>query len=351
MTGRVFRHRLFWPVAILILLLLSNLFFTPTFFSIEVKQGHLYGSVIDILRLGAPLILVGLGMTLVIGTGGIDLSVGSVVAIAGAVACGHIAGLPDQNSVSGVLVAIVMSIGLCLALGAWNGFLVAVLGIQPIIGTLVLMVAGRGIAQLITDGQITTINSDPYYLIGGGYWLGLPFSILVALAVFALSALLVRRSALGLLLEAVGGNAEASRLTGIRSRRLVWLVYIFCALTAGIAGLMISSNVNSADGTAAGLWIELDAILAVVIGGTALTGGRFSLVGTVVGALLIQTLTTTILTIGVPPTTVMLVKALVVTAVCLLQSPNFRAKMPRRREKPTPGLDAQQLQEQRKVPA
>jgi simple sugar transport system permease protein len=351
MTGRIFRHRLFWPVAILILLLLSNLFFTPSFFSIEVKQGHLYGSVIDILRLGAPLILVGLGMTLVIGTGGIDLSVGSVVAIAGAVACGHIAGLPDQNSVSGVLVAIVMSIGLCLALGAWNGFLVSVLGIQPIIGTLVLMVAGRGIAQLITDGQITTINSDPYYLIGGGYWLGLPFSILVALAVFALSALLVRRSALGLLLEAVGGNAEASRLTGIRSRRLVWLVYIFCALTAGIAGLMISSNVNSADGTAAGLWIELDAILAVVIGGTALTGGRFSLVGTVVGALLIQTLTTTILTIGVPPTTVMLVKALVVTAVCLLQSPNFRAKMPRRREKPTPGLDTQQLQEQRKVPA
>lgn len=351
MTGQIYRHRLFWPVAILILLMLSNLFFTPSFFSIEVKDGHLYGSLIDILRLGAPLILVGLGMTLVIGTGGIDLSVGSVVAISGALACMQISNLSSQDSVSGVLVAIALSLLLCLGLGLWNGLLVAGLGIQPIIATLILMVAGRGIAQLITDGQITTVNSSPYSLIGGGYWLGLPFSILVALAVFALSALLVRRSALGLLLEAVGGNAEASRLAGIRSRRLVWLVYAFCATTAGVAGLMISSNVNSADGNGAGLWIELDAILAVVIGGTALTGGRFSLTGTVIGALLIQTLTTTILTIGVPPETTMLVKALVVTAVCLLQSPNFRARMPRRRRDPSPGPDTPLVQEQRKVPA
>ena len=347
----IYRHRLFWPVAILVLLLLSNLFFTPSFFSIQVKQGHLYGSLIDILRLGAPLILVGLGMTLVIGTGGIDLSVGSVVAISAAIACGHIAGLPDQDAVSGVLVAIALSLVLCVALGLWNGFLVAGLGIQPIIATLILMVAGRGIAQLITDGQITTVNSSPFSLIGGGYWLGLPFSILVALAVFALSAVLVRRTALGLLLEAVGGNAEASRLAGIRSRRLVWLVYAFCATTAGVAGLMISSNVNSADGNAAGLFIELDAILAVVIGGTALTGGRFSLAGTVIGALLIQTLTTTILTTGVPPETTMLVKALVVTAVCLLQSPSFRARISRRRAGPALESDIEQIQEQRKVPA
>jgi len=348
---RIYRHQLFWPVAILILLMLSNLFFTSSFFSIEVKQGHLYGSLIDILRLGAPLILVGLGMTLVIGTGGIDLSVGSVVAIAGAIACLQISHLSEQDSVPGVLLAIGLSLVLCLGFGLWNGFLVAVLGIQPIIATLILMVAGRGIAQLITDGQITTVNSGPYALIGGGYWLGLPFSILVALVVFGLSAVLVRRSALGVLLEAVGGNAEASRLAGIRSRRLVWLVYAFCATTAGAAGLMISSNVNSADGNRAGLWIELDAILAVVIGGTALTGGRFSLTGTVIGALLIQTLTTTILTIGVPPEVTMLVKALVVTAVCLLQSPSFRARRPRRRPDRSPGPDSPRLQEQKKVPA
>ena len=134
-----------------------------------------------------------------------------------------------------------------------------------------------------------------------------------------------------MLLESVGGNAEASRLAGIRSRGLILLAYVFCGLCAGIAGVLIASNVNSADGNNAGLWIELDAILAVVIGGTALTGGRYFLAGTMVGALVIQTLTTTIYSIGIPPETTLLFKALVVTVVCLLQSPAFRAKVFKRR--------------------
>jgi simple sugar transport system permease protein len=330
------RHRLFWPTLVLIALLLSNLFFTPSFFSIQVRDGHLYGSVIDILRLGAPLILVGLGMTLVIATGGIDLSVGAVVAISGALSCLWISRLDDMDSLSGVLVAIALGVLLAIGLGLWNGFLVAGLGIQPIVATLILMVAGRGVAQLITDGQIITVRSSPYRLIGAGYWLAVPFSILVALGIFALSSLLVRRSALGVLIESVGGNAEASRLAGVQSRRLVWLVYVFCAGLAGVAGLMISSNVSSADANNAGLWIELDAILAVVIGGTSLAGGRFSFTGTVIGALLIQTLTTTIYTIGIPPETTLLFKGLVVTLVCLLQSPAFRAKVLRRRRQPPP---------------
>ncbi|WP_422769677.1 ABC transporter permease [Plantactinospora sp. WMMC1484] len=330
------RHRFFWPLVVLAILLLSNLFFTPDFFAIDVRQGHLYGSLVDIVRFGAPLILVSLGMTLVIATGGIDLSVGSVVAICGALACLRISELGDQNSVPGVLMAVGLALGLALLLGAWNGLLVAQVGIQPIIATLILMVAGRGLAQLITDGQIITINSSPYKLIGGGYWLTVPFSILIALLVFVLALLLTRRTALGLLIESVGGNAEASRLAGIHARRIIFTGYVFAALCAGVAGLMISSNVSSADGNNAGLWIELDAILAVVIGGTSLAGGRFSLGGTVLGALIIQTLTTTIYTIGIPPETTLLFKALVVTVVCLLQSPAFRAKVFRRRRKPPP---------------
>ncbi|MGW4638962.1 ABC transporter permease [Sphaerisporangium sp. NPDC004334] len=328
------RHRLFWPVAILVALLLLNLVFTDHFFNVEIKDGHLYGSLIDIVRFGAPLILVALGMTLVIATSGIDLSVGSVVAISGALACLQISDLRDQNSVGGVMGAVGIALALSLVLGAWNGLLVAGVGIQPIIATLILMVAGRGLAQLITDGQIITINSSPYKLIGGGYWLTVPFGIIIVLAVLALTAFLTRRLALGMLIESVGGNAKASRLAGIRARGVILTVYTFCGLCAGIAGLMISSNVSSADGNNAGLWIELDAILAVVMGGTSLSGGRFSLGGTVIGALIIQTLTTTIYSIGVPPETTLLFKALVVTIVCLIQSPAFRAKVFHRRRRP-----------------
>ncbi|GAT70651.1 ABC transporter permease [Planomonospora sp. ID91781] len=350
MTALV-RHRLFWPAAVLLLLLAANVAFTPGFLSIEMKDGHLYGSLIDIFRFGAPLILVAIGMTLVIATGGIDLSVGSVVAISGALACLHISGLPDQNDVGGVLTAVGLALGLALVLGAWNGFLVAGIGIQPIIATLIIMVAGRGLAQLITDGQIVTVNSASYKLIGGGYWLTLPFSILIVLAVLALTAFLTRRLALGLLVESIGGNATASRLAGIRSRGLTVAVYAFCALCAGIAGLMISSNVSSADGNNAGLWIELDAILAVVIGGTSLMGGRFSLGGTVLGALVIQTLTTTIYSIGIPPETTLLFKALVVTVVCLVQSPAFREKVFQRRGRRRPAAPQATDDEKVEVPA
>ena len=334
------RHRLFWPVLILVVLLLSNVVFTPDFFKVEVREGHLYGSLIDILRFGAPLIMVALGMTLVIATGGIDLSVGSVIAISGAMACLRISEQSDQNAVAGVVAAVAVALGLSLVLGLWNGFLVAGAGIQPIIATLILMVGGRGLAQLITSGQIITINSSPYELIGGGYLWTVPFSVLVAAAMTAIAVVLTRRSALGMLIESVGGNAEASRLAGIRSRRIILLTYMFCGLCAGIAGLMISSNVHSADGNNAGLWYELDAILAVVIGGTSLAGGRFSIGGTVLGALIIQALSTTVYTTGIPPETTLLFKALVVTLVCLIQSPAFRAKVFQRRHRPAPPVAA-----------
>ncbi|MER5177380.1 ABC transporter permease [Streptomyces sp. NPDC002896] len=320
-------HQLFWPVAVLVVLLLVNVPFTPDFFSVKMSNGHLYGSLVSIVLFGSPLILVAVGMTLVIATGGIDLSVGAVVAIAGALACSYVSDQADQSALSGVLLAMGLALLAALVCGLWNGFLVARMGIQPIIATLIIMVAGRGVAQLITDGQIITVNSEPYKLIGGGYWLTLPFSIFVVAVVVAVTVVLTRRTALGLLVESVGGNAEASRLVGIRSRRIKIMVYVFCALCAGIAGLMISSNTSAADGNNAGLWIELDAILAVVIGGTSLLGGRFSIGGTVVGALVIQTLTTTIYTIGVPTQTNLVFKAAVVIVVCLLQSPKFRAKV------------------------
>jgi ribose/xylose/arabinose/galactoside ABC-type transport system permease subunit len=209
--------------------------------------------------------------------------------------------------------------------------LVAVIGIQPIIGTLILMVAGRGLAQLVTSGQIVTINSEPYRAIGVGHLLTLPFAIIVALAVTLLVAVLTRRTALGMMIEAVGGNAEASRLADVRSRRITLLVYVVSAACAAIAGFMMTANVSSADANAAGLWVELDAILAVVIGGTSLAGGRFYLGGTIFGALIIQTLTTSVYAMNIDPQTSLLFKAVVVIAVCLIQAPAFRARFRRRR--------------------
>ncbi|MGH1562456.1 ABC transporter permease [Mumia sp. DW29H23] len=325
------RHRLFWPVLALVLLLAVNAIAEPSFLRVRMQDGHLYGSLVDIARNGAPILLVALGMTLVIATRGIDLSVGAIAAIAGAVACVHIAGSPDPGSAGTAITAMTLALAVCILLGLWNGFLVSVLGIQPIIATLVLMTAGRGLAMLVTGGQITTVNNAFFKALGTGYFLTLPIAILVALAVLAVTGLATRRTALGMLVEAVGINPEASRLAGVRSRTILWTVYVFSAFCAGLAGLMIAANTSAADANNAGLWIELDAILAVVIGGTSLAGGRFSLTGTLVGALFIQTLSTAIPTIGIPSETNYLFKAVVVIAVCLLQSPKARAAVWRHR--------------------
>ena len=318
-------NRLFWPLLILVALLVATRLKSPVFFDIRVVDGNLFGSLITILRRTAPTLLVALGMTLVISTRGIDLSVGAVAAIAAAAATTFVDSSATPNAVMTVLAAV--GIGLLLAAlgGVWNGFLVTVVGIQPIIATLVLMTAGRGVAQLITDERIITASSRPYEMIGGGYWLGLPFSIILAGLIVVLTALLTRRTALGVLLESVGGNPEASRLAGVPARSITWTVYIVCAVFAGLAGLMITSDATAADPNSTGMFLEIDAILAVVIGGTSLAGGRFSLAGTVIGAFIIQTMTTMILILGIAPEITLVYKAGVVAAVCLIQSPEFRA--------------------------
>jgi simple sugar transport system permease protein len=318
-------HRLFWPLFILAALLLATRLKSPGFFDIRVVNGNLFGSPITILRRTAPTLLVALGMTLVIATRGIDLSVGAVAAIAAAAATTFIDSSAQPDAVVTVLVAVGIGLGLALLGGVWNGFLVTVVGIQPIIATLVLMTAGRGVAQVITDERIITASSRPYKMIGGGYWLGVPFSIILAALILTLTALLVRRTALGVLLESVGGNPEASRLAGVPARSITWTVYIVCAVFAGLAGLMLTSDSTAADPNSTGLFLEIDAILAVVIGGTSLAGGRFSLAGTVIGAFIIQTLTMMILILGIAPEIAWVYKAGVIAIVCLIQSPEARA--------------------------
>jgi simple sugar transport system permease protein len=311
--------------AVLALLLLFNFFFTKHFFAITVKDGHLFGTLIDILNRGAPVMLLAIGMTLVIAaTGGADLSVGAVIAVTGAFAARLMAGsvVDGAQTVASapLLVAVVLPLALAMILGLWNGILVSYGKVQPIAATLVLMVAGRGIAQLITGGRIIAIDYRPFDFIGGGWLLGLPFSVFIVIFVFILAQVLIKKTAIGLFIESVGSNSEASWYAGINGKAVKIFSFVFCGFCAGTAGLIICSNVKSADAGSAGLNTEFDAILASVIGGTRMAGGKFSLFGSLIGALLIQTLATMIYTLGVPPEASFLLKALVIVLVCFLQS-------------------------------
>lgn len=322
------QHPLLRPVAALLVLLLVDAVLVPGFFRLEFKDGHLYGALVDILNRAAPLMLAALGMTLVIATRGIDISVGAVVALSGTVAAMLVSG----TAVSGgtLAVALAASLGVALLCGLWNGVLVAGIKLQPIVATLILMVAGRGLAQLLTDGQIVTVYYQPFFFLGGGYLFGLPFSLYVVAAVFIVTMLLMKKTALGLFIQAVGINPVAARLAGLRTATLIIFVYVFCSACAGLAGMLVTSNIKSADANNAGLLLELDAILAVTLGGTSLAGGKFSLVGSMIGALIIQTLTYTIYSLGVPPEVNMVVKSIVVFVVCMSQSGEFRQLLKRR---------------------
>jgi simple sugar transport system permease protein len=205
--------------------------------------------------------------------------------------------------------------------------LVGVLDIQPIVATLILMISGRGIAQLITNGQIITFTDARLTYVGNGSLLGLPFPVMLSLAMLGVTALLTRKTAIGLFIESVGDNQTASTYSGIRAGRVKFLVYAFSGLCAGLAGLLAASNIKCSDANHAGLFLELDAILAVVIGGTALTGGRFYLVGAIVGALFIQALTTTMYMRNVSSDVAPVPKALAVLIVCVLQSAVARGKI------------------------
>jgi len=310
-----------WALIALVLLLALNAAFTPGFFHLEMRDGHLYGSLVDILDRAAPVTLMALGMTLVIATGGIDLSVGSLMAISGATAA-----LALSMGYSGP-VALLLALLSGLVAGLINGSLVAFLGIQPIVATLILMVSGRGVAQLITNGQPLTFNNKFIDVFGNGFFLTLPFSVTVVMIALIIIAALTRRTALGLYLESVGNGPLASRLSGLPVPGVLLFAYATSGVCAALAGVVAAADIKAADSNTAGLYAELDAILAVVIGGTALTGGRFTLIGSVIGALLMQAMTTTILARGIQMQWTQVVKASVILIVCILQSPAVREKI------------------------
>jgi simple sugar transport system permease protein len=306
-----------------------------------VKNGHLVGSLIDILKRASPRLIVALGMTVVIATWGIDISVGSVAAIAGSLAVMVIRGgditylATQETSTMSLFLVIGAALAAAALCGLFNGLLISVVGIQPIIATLILMVTGRGMASLITGGYVLTFDHPSFQTLGSGYWFGVPVPIIIAIVVFALLSFLTRMTPLGLFIQSTGGNTTASHYAGINARLVKMIVYIISGICAGIAGIIFAADVQAADSSQLGLFIELEAILVVVMGGTRLSGGRFTLVGTVIGALILQTIITTLLTQAVPVEYTLIFEALVVVLVLIFQSEKMKALSFWRKQKRT----------------
>jgi galactofuranose transport system permease protein len=335
---RVTESRLFFPLIAFALVLTIDLILVPNFFRIEIRNGNLYGSLIDVFRNGSTVALLAIGMTLVIATGGIDLSVGAVMAIAASVAAlmmnpwviGKELTVELQRLVMDpnytylpLWLVILVTLFVATMCGLWNGVLVAYVRIQAMVATLILMIAGRGIAQLITNGVRIQIFYEPYAFIGQG-WIVLPFALYLVAFIYALTWLFTRRTAIGMFIESVGINSRSSFFSGISERKIKLLAYTFCGFCAGVAGLVASANIKTSDANNIGLALELDAILAVVIGGTSMAGGRFSLLASIIGAMVMQAVNTSMYAIGVPAFALQAIKGVVVILVILLYSEQVR---------------------------
>lgn len=314
--------RLVWPIAAVLLLLIINAIVNPEFYHLTVTDGQLRGPLVLTLQLSVYIMLPALGMCMVIATRGVDLSVGTAAAIGAAAtawAC------TNNTGTSAVAIAVPAVLAAGLLCGLFNGVMISKFGIQPIVATLAFMVAGRGIARLIM-GNTTQLQFDhpTFDWLGNGTLLGLPVIVWVSVAVAAGVIVLVRVTALGMLIEATGDNPQSARLAGVPVARILLLVYALAGVLSAIAGLLWASNYHLSHAVNTGKYWELDAIMAVVIGGTMLTGGRFTLLGTVIGAVLIQLLTQMLQAIGVDSDVTPLYKGLIVLAICLVQAPALR---------------------------
>ena len=326
------RSKVTWAVVAEVLILIVCLIVRPDFFSISYQPstGMLYGNLIDIVNRSSEITIIAMGMTLVIALGGTDLSVGALVAVSGAIALKFLRwdvtvyNTPGDYTVYPFFLVLFVPLLVCIVMGLFNGFLIARWDMQPIIATLILMVCGRGIAQILTNGKQFTTGYSPFRVIGQGSFLFLPMPIIITAVVVILVSLFVRKTAFGTFVESVGINRKASRLSGINAQMIIFIVFALTGFLSGISGLIYSSRIMSNDSNNAGLNFEMDAILAVVIGGTSMTGGKFSLVGTVLGSIIIRTIVNLVYYFGIAAEATMAFKAMIIAVVIVLQSEPVR---------------------------
>lgn len=328
---KITKMKLFLPIFSMFLVMLINVFYdiacgndALTFFQISIKNDVLYGRLIDILNRGSEVAILALGMTLVVSaSAGTDISVGSVMSLAGGMCCVMLAGYGAVNvSEYAVPLWVGLLAGLAIALvcGMFNGFLVAYMNIQPMVATLILWAAGRAIALLICNSMIVYVRV-PSFQFFGSYCGIIPTPILIAAACIVIMTCVLKFTALGTYIQSVGINKKASRISGFNSSKIIFMCYAICGLCAGIAGLVETSRIYSADTNNIGLNLEMDAILAVALGGNSLGGGKFNLAGSIIGAYTIQAITTTLYALGVSSAQAPVFKAVIVILIVVIQAP------------------------------
>ena len=343
---RLTGSRLMLPIISLILVMAVNIIFDVaagrnpfSFFIVTLQRttsngNVLYGRIIDVLNRGSEAAILSIGMTLVVSSSaGTDISVGSVMSLCASFCCMLLAGYGVSSAttlavplVVGILGALLMG-ALC---GAFNGTLVAYFKIQPMVATLILYSAARAIGLLLCNDLIVYVR-NPSYAFFGSFLGPIPTPIVITVICIVVVSLVLRKSALGMYIQSVGINDRASRISGLNSSRIIFLTYLICGLFAGIAGIVASSRITSADSNNIGLYLEMDAILAVALGGNSLGGGRFSLAGSIIGAYTIQAITTTLYALGVSTTQAPVFKAIIVILIVSIQSEPVKAFMKKRR--------------------
>ena len=329
------KQQLFLPIFCMLLVLCVNIVYDVAqgrdfydFFKIYIQNDMLNGRIVNILNRGSEVAILAIGMTLVVSaSAGTDISVGSVMALSAGVCCTLLAGAAAPQAtelavplIVGVLAALLVG---CVC-GAFNGALVAYLNIQPMVATLILWTAARAIGLLVCNNLIVYVRNDAFAMFGG-YIGPIPTPIIIAAICIAVITVVLKKSAMGMYIQSVGINRRASRIAGLNSQKIIFLCYVLCGLCAGIAGLVASSRITSADTNNIGLNFEMDAILAAALGGNSLAGGRFNLAGSIIGAYTIQAITTTMYNLGVSSAVNPVFKAVIVILIVAVQAPPVKA--------------------------
>ncbi|MEZ3453786.1 MAG: ABC transporter permease [Oscillospiraceae bacterium] len=339
---RLVRNQIFIPVAALLILVIFNFVADPSFFAITLSQNSagdpvLSGNLINILDNASELVILAIGMTLVTSaSGGQDISVGAAIALSGSVVLRVLCGTESRPETlqAPIIVAFLVCCLVAMIFGAFNGALVAYFKIQPMVATLILFTAGRSIAAWINNNELPII-SDASFGYFGNFIPGIPVPtpIFIAVLCMIVIALVLRFTKLGLFTQSVGINSESSRLNGINPEFIKFITYVILGLCVAIAGFIKVSRFSTINYSVVAKDIEMDAILAVALGGNALSGGKFNMAASVLGAYVIQFLTTTLFKFNVISSALPAYKAVVVIILVVLSAPIVRDKLAALRRK------------------